>query len=256
MSTLIINSIEVPLAAAGGGSRSFVRIGGRGRAFNGTLRRTERVRKQEWNVATLPVTAAEATAFDGLLEGDGHVWSFDTDLYSSKGLAATGGTTAIGATSPTPKFGAGRLDITTGTVTFPCQLPSTWTVLVWRWNIPTTSWGRWLFDSTGAKYLSGASTGTTTSWFAVTSGSPQLIGAGHFDDLVALPFLVPDAWKATWTQVTAPVFSALPSLSVSGDLTGTRTLQAEITGSRVASHQSAGSWQAFGRELEFILSEV
>lgn len=254
MSVLTINGIEVPLDSAAPASLSYVRLGELVRSWSGRARKTQRIEKRQATAQMVPLSPTEALAFRGLLHGDGHQFSFDTSLYGSRGLGGSGGSSSIGATSPAPKFGAGRLNQASGTITFATQLPTTWTLMAWRWN--GSSWARWLLDSTGARYTGGSSTGTSIAWMGVSSGSAQLIGAQAIDDFTVLPYLIPNSWKSTWTQSPASVWPLLPQLTVGGDLMGSLTALAEITGTQAHTFVHPTEGLVTGQIITFTLTEV
>lgn len=256
MAFLTLNGVEIPVLD-GNASRSRVLIGERGRAFDGTFRSSVRARKRQWSLATPVVTKAEADAIVGLVEGQGHHWSFDADLYSDKGLVGTGAGASVGTTSPSPKFGAGRLGITTGnTATFALSLGGAWTVMVWQWD--GAAWDHYVVTSAGHKWVNGIrNDAATTTWLAVSSGTLTLSApsaAAYYDDLVALPYVIPAAWAEVWGVATS-AFSALPRLAMAGDI-GTATVEGELGAEAYTQAQVDGGWRDNALTVEFTLSEV
>lgn len=263
MAFLTINGIDVEVAAATPPTAGIEEVGERVRAFDGTLRVSRHALKQSFEFTTPPMLRADATALRRLLMGEGHAWSFDSNLYSSKGLGGSSVTNAVQQASGSSKFGAGRLQVgaTTGTITFAAALGSTWSAGFWR-STNGTSWTHYLVRSDGAKWVDGSrSDGTSTTWLSVSSGSLTLAnGTGsavYYDDLYALPFLTADSWGPMLGVATSP-FSALPALTVTGDLIegSSLTCIGMAESYEVLPGVMGGSLQSNLRRLRGILSEV
>lgn len=86
MPFLAINGWTISVSAQSGAESPEV-IGDSARAFDGTLTSQIRAHKRAWKLKTIPLIQEDAFALRDLLLGKGHVWSYDSTLYSSKGLA-------------------------------------------------------------------------------------------------------------------------------------------------------------------------
>lgn len=262
MAFLTINGIDVEVAASSPPAATSEEVGERVRAFDGTLRVSRHAIKLSYEFTTPPMSRADATALRRLLMGEGHAWSFDSTLYSSKGLGGSSVTNAGQQASGSSKFGAGRLQVgaTTGTITFAASLGSTWSVGLWR-STDGTTYTHYLVRSDGAKWVDGTrSDATATTWLSVSGGSLTIANttgtAVYYDDLVALPFLTADTW-GPMLGVATSAFSALPSLSVTGDMVeGTTTCIGAADSYEVLAASVDGTWTSNLRRLRAILSEV
>lgn len=234
-----------------------IEIGERDRAFSGKYRSSRRALKRRWRMKTVPMIRTHAEAVKGLLLGLGHYWSFDDDLYSSKGLGPNAGYTAT--QSPTGGLYGGKASITS--ITYAVGLPTDeWTVSVARWS--GTAWELYAVRADGAKWRNGArDDALNTSWLSVSGGSLTLTGSPtDYDELVAVPYLATDQQIVAWHGLTLP-FSALPRLNATGDLVrrgaeDPLVVEAEITGVEIMSFAKDGSWHKDGMVLEFVLEEV
>jgi len=108
VSFLLVNGLEVPVAIDSLTEPCRL-IGDTSEADDGTLRKSEQAIKLDFDFSTTPLSPADARAWACLLRGLGDVWSFDSHLYSSKGVppSAGNGTQVAG----TPKFGSGVLRV-------------------------------------------------------------------------------------------------------------------------------------------------
>ena len=244
MPWLALNGINVgAIAAVGdppkGGRRD---IGDTGPAGDGSLRMTRQTRKRDLGFTSVPLTSLVALAWESLITGEGEAWSFETSPYGSKGTGpAAGGvyTAPVGAS----KFGNGlRLPAGTGLIQYPKTLLNSvgalmgWTVMVWRNEAP---YRHYIVRSDGAKFLDGVSSGVATAWLTAAAGAVpdgvQLANSGgaavEYDDLVILPYAIPDSWAPVFGTATS-AFSALPYLNATGDLVNeqaTRRVLGEVT---------------------------
>lgn len=201
-------------------------VGDTAQSTNGALRLTRQALKRNLVLRTVPLTIATAYAWECLLTGEGEVWSFDSSLYGSKG---TGPSANVGCTAPasSPKYGAGRLSVpaTTGSISYPfaSSYGSTadWTVLVWRSTNGGSSWTHHVIRSDGSKWVNGVTSVAATTWLSVSSGTATIANttgsAVEYDDLVVLPFAVPDAWPAD-VYAAGAAFPPLPYIDITGDL--------------------------------------
>jgi hypothetical protein len=192
-------------------------------AYDGTWLRTVRARKRvSGNMETPPMARLDAIALQGLLEGLGHTWSFDdsTDYrFSSKGAPTLVvlGTVTYGTSAPSPKYGAGRIGVSGGSVSWALGYTNHWTMMAWKWS--GSVWNHYIVRDDGAKWVDGVFTpGASTTFFVVGSGNFALVNGGaatYFDDLVVLPYRVSgDMAVAFGTSTEA--FGLLPKLKLSG----------------------------------------
>lgn len=96
MAFLRVNGWAIPLID-GSPEEEHVLGGDFGRSFSGSPLSDEHFDKRVWAGRTPPVTELVAQAIKGAVRGLGHVWAFDSDLYSSKGL---GPGATVGALRP------------------------------------------------------------------------------------------------------------------------------------------------------------
>lgn len=215
------------------------------RAEDGSMLINRRVIKESYRLTLAHRTPTEAIAWRRYLMGEGHYWSFDTSVYSSKGLGPsllTGGT--IGSSSPAPWLGAGRLNFALGAgnqANFGISPGVTQTqgvtAMVAR-NVAGGGWNHYVKDSAGNVWTNGVLTGTA-SWFNLTTiGGLVNIGADAgnaiaYDELVILPFLIPSDWPAQLYayQLAGSQHSALAQLKVDGDLVDANLLTRTVVGS-------------------------
>lgn len=224
----------------------------RRRTSSGKMIQSRIARKTQFRAST-PVLDPTVTApLIDLLHGDGHVWSFDADVYSSKGM---GWSTVPARDSVNFKFGVSAMTAASaGTYTAAYTDETVRTVLYWR-RPGSGSFNAYAHVLSGAtttaKYKNGATTVETVSnWFTANAdGSFALLGkndAGtnttvQYDDVVVLPFAATAAQITAWHAQTI-AWADLPALNVAGTLVSdsSETLQviAEPTGSSVVQGRS------------------
>lgn len=216
MPALVINGIPVSVGVESL-SRSVEEVGERTRAFDGTAilnrRWTKRVLELELPVAS----QVDQLAWMALLRGEGQVWSFDSSLYSAKGLPLSGATATTGNTSPVSKFGGGRLSTGASIVGAATKLGAAWTVCLWYWS--GSVWNHYVINSSAQKWLNGVrNDAASTTFFSVSAtGDLTFAASGFFDDVVALPAVLPTTW-APLLYATGRAFPALPKLEAYGDV--------------------------------------
>jgi hypothetical protein len=88
MAFLSIDGWEIP-CKINEAKESLSFIGEISPAFDGSPLETRRGEKRQTSLKAISLTQANGDALQGLLTGRGHIWKFDTSLWSSKGLAAT-----------------------------------------------------------------------------------------------------------------------------------------------------------------------
>lgn len=91
MSFLEINGWTVPVKSCQRGRRL---LGGKGRAYDGTPQTQDRGRKLSLECETNQLTELVREALAGIVNGDGFVWPWSSDLYSHKGVGPASGTDA------------------------------------------------------------------------------------------------------------------------------------------------------------------
>lgn len=229
MAWCAISGIDLSAIAAQGSQPSGARrdIGDAAPASDGSMRVTRQGRKADFSFKSIPLPASDAFAWESLVAGEGHHFSFDTSLYSSKGLgfASASGVTQVAGT---PKFGTGvmRVGATTGTITYNAAANGytavgIWTVMVWRYE--SSVWHHYVVTQTGHKWLDGVrADGTSTTWLSVSNAAVTIANtsgsAQDYDDLVVFPFNVLDSWPPLVFASAAVngAYGDCPFLMVSG----------------------------------------
>ncbi len=262
MSYLTINGYALPVADGSVRGETEI-IGQDERAFSGALLSDIRSYKRSWRVVTTPRLYAEAEAIHALLLGRGHAWDFEeaggTNWgYSSKGRTFTSQSGASRVTAD-PHFGSANLELSAGSssVEWALDLPSTWTAMVWRDT--GSGWAHYIETSDGDYYLDGVAS-IQEGWFSVSGGDFTLqhsgLSAVGFDDLVVLPFVITAEMAAAFGTSTE-AFSALPELSLSGDVVGGDVISVIGRDLKTRDIQVAlgGSWRNNAREVDVLLLE-
>lgn len=212
-------------------------LGTKARAFSGFPYSSVRRTLMTYLAETGPVKLADAALLRALINGEGDSWSFDSTTASSRGLlATTTGTVAVEAGGA--RFGAGQLKMQPGaTVSWATGLGAEWTVAYWAKLTTGSAWMHYLHrpgrfiarngvlnaatpnsgfivaaDGTYATFAGGAVKLQAPSGFPNNPGNVPLL----VDDLVALPYVAPDAWVAPWYASSA-AFGPLPYHRAAGD---------------------------------------
>ena len=253
MAFLALNGIPVPVTE---GRRRQVSIGTDSRAFSGAYRLGRRAVRQEWEFKTPPLPADEVLALRGLVAGDGHTLAFEGDLFSSRGL---GPGTSAGLVYQGARFGRG-LNLSVGaSASWPVQLGARWTTLHHVYSVAAGGWLHAINRSDGKRWSQGTPS-ESAGGLSVSSGVLTLTGAinaSSFDDVAALPFVVPDAWVphlVGWH--TARPWSALPFLMATGDFAITEAkVLGEVRDGEFVEFSHHGT-RVVGERLEFTLREV
>ncbi len=221
---LRLNGISVPVAD-GSVELEGLDIGGMKRAEDGSPVINRRGVKGSWRYATPVKTAEESLAWRGLVTGRGHSLSFDAQSwYTSKGMSPNSVAGGWSFTTSSPKFGAAMAQWTTGNALWAFfSSASPWT-LAWWLNQAAAGWHHYAQTSAGTKWIDGVLSpgGTMLGLGGVTAGVATFgsTTASKLDDLVALPYVVPDDWPAQMYEwgVAGNPFSALPVLTADGDM--------------------------------------
>lgn len=258
---LLVNNIPFP-AADGGLETSLREIGAVGQAFDGSLRRTRSAIKRDLSVASVLLPASEALAWQRLLEGEGELWTFDAGFFGSKGTGPTGSIEAAAIVPGEGRFGAAALRVALGdTVSYAGLYAAGYTAILWRRPAggAGATWAHWVVRSDGARWRDGATTtDPAPPVFAASGGGVTITGSGegtavYVDELVVLPFLVPDSWPAAIYGLAAlgRTFSSLPRLVLSGTAIlegGTRTVLGMVEASSLI--QAASPMLAVSASLQ------
>lgn len=253
MSALLINGLEIPVSAEGW-QESVEEIGVRQRAYSGSALSSVRARKRLWSGSVASTDATLIRAIRGLIAGEGHYWSFDTDLYSDgKGLPPTkfeDSSIVAGG-----KYGSALgVDVNKSAAWY-VGFGAPFTVCVFahdgdgefqHWAIVDNGSGR------PVAYCNG-SPDKLTGWLSVSNGRLTLSATTTWvwDELVATPYAWPLSWITAMRDRTAPM-QATPILDVSGDLVSP---SAECLG-RVGRMSATNLGSSILQRLEFELQEV
>lgn len=231
------------------------------RSYGGSLMSSRRALKRSYTAESPLMSEADALAWQSLLMGEGHHFSFDSGLYSSKGLGPDAGYTASQNTSAS-KFGAGQLSVddTDGEITYAAQLGSVWTLMFYRFE--SAAWVHYVITSAGSKWVDGVQDDmATTTWISVSSGSVTITNATGsavlYDDLVAVPYLFLSAWPALRSAATA-AWGATPSLAATGELIkgGSATVRAQLGDTKITQGLLSGAWEQNLHSFPVTLTEV
>lgn len=210
-----VNGISIPVESlvvsdASKGSRGFGETGRRWRSEVGPTRIGVAL-----TTPLLPEEEAYPTA--SLLSGEGEVWS-DSD-FGSKGTKSI---TALAAhDGSSHKFGTHYFDVTTAPDDFVnitnvdgLFLDDGWTVMMWYDD--GGGYDHYGLCGDGLKFENGVINAGATLPFSVDSaGVLSLDSNGNYDDIVVLPFDMPEGWVTELDLTQA--FPALPLLNLSGD---------------------------------------
>lgn len=241
MAYLTVNGVEVQCDAGAGSDITPMLIGEDGRAFSGAPFSTERATKGELSARTMLLPVDDVPAWRGLIKGEGHVWSFDGNATSSRGVipSAYGGPSGLSPTIlPSSGRRGGCLSFAPGTyVTYDVALRGAWTAFGWRQVSGT--WRHYGLDADGNDIYNGvvgATPGDPYDWLSVdVTGLLRLEGPSgygyYLDDLVVLPYVVPSGW---WPQLyafhSAQAFPLLPRVSLDGDVVAARLMSGTAMG--------------------------
>jgi hypothetical protein len=267
MSFLAINGIDLE-AIVGSYNESPREIGETTNAYNGTLRKSRQDTKFDITLETPPMTQADAWAWDGLLRGLGHSWSFNSSLYSSKGLPPNATTGLSVSTGTNGRNSTEALLVTAAgspnTAVYATELGSSWTVALWRKQTSGGTYAHYVVTSDGHKWVDGSrNDGASTTFISVSSGTLTLTGhtadAVYFEDVLAVPFVMPDAWPPLYYAfVNAAPQPDVPKLTVTGDAIAetSRTMMGSVSNAKFIKAVIDGSFRTNGRVLSVALTEV
>ena len=198
MAYLKVCGVELPLVD---GERQVYRAGEVAYASNGALQNSVRLTRYPVQATTGMRPQAEAWALRGLVEGWGHSIPLDVDTYTSRCL---GTLYAGGSLQASPgKYGAGFFRTAANdSIQWRMGLGTSWTVLHWQRLTGNPTWTHYTTLSSGGvvkRWANGVRNDAAPSMADVVAGELRLgdfLGLGYrdFDDVVALPFAVPEAW--------------------------------------------------------------
>lgn len=156
MAWLNLNGVEIVASETAGASDPPREIGGASEeAFDGTMRQTRLATKRDITCETTPMTIEDALAVDGLVRGLGHVWSFESSVYSSKGLGPAAGGAIIRETGIFQKYGNARAKVQ-GLTEYDVGLDARYTLLAWKLNAQGDAFDHWALLDTGTWYKNGS----------------------------------------------------------------------------------------------------
>lgn len=213
MAFLTINGFDLGILD-GSASLPTEIIGYEVRAYSGHMLQSTRGRARSIEATTPILSASDATAVRGLLQGLGHLWEF-SDQYSSRGLGP-------GSGSYTVSFGS--INVASGsTVIFNTNVGSSWSLVVHYNSGPNTTY---TLDSAGTKYRNGVvTTDVVTNIANVVSGDLQLkgqsiagvAGAQSYTYAAVVPYVFTTAMHVIFANANDFFRSELPRLTVSGN---------------------------------------
>lgn len=154
---------------------------------------------------TSPLESDDAATLRGLLSATSHVVACDVNAWTSTGVgpvvASTGnwslGVRPAGA-APGAGHGRGYLTVTTA-IGWRIALPAEWSVMFWR--DVTTVPEHVVVRSDGRVWTNGVETGTALE-VEVASDGTLALGAGVYDDIVAMPFLASAPFVVAFYRAT------------------------------------------------------
>lgn len=169
--------------------------------------------KNAWRVTTNLMTLDAAQSLVSMLKGRGHYWSFNSDLYSTKGLTDDGsGSWALVGSGA--KFGSDCVEVDSSIIiALPATYENQWTVGIWT-DLGAGAWQHRLQNSLGDQWQDGVK-GTYAGWDYSPTLSDFGIPVGVYDDLVILPYAISVELGNSW-PLTSP-WGPNPYLRASGD---------------------------------------
>lgn len=246
-------------------SGSTEEIGDTKRAIDATLLTDRRALKRSWALELLAQDAATAEKVRSLIWGEGHVWSFNTSLYSSKGRAVSVGA-GVALSAVQSKFGGSSLVLPNTKVFTASGLgwdpnAAPWTASFWWWN--GTVWQHVVESSAGRRYENGVDVGvnTITTTSTDTLEFTNTFGVtGYVDDLWVVPFAWPATWPAFITAYAAAVGASpwlvADGLFVKANASGGVVVKGSVDGEKLVQAHLDGSWQSNLTALSVKLVEV
>ncbi|WNG49206.1 hypothetical protein F0U60_37630 [Archangium minus] len=178
------------------------------RSINGLPRSTQRIQtKRNFRFTTGPLSAGEADALRALIDGEGHVLTFDdgssstSHLYTSREVAPSFVSAGVARSTTVRKKGLAGLTVPANQLVnwdlgFGVYEPGTFI----GWVREGAGLWRHVINTVERLYIDGVP--SADEWlFGYIAGGGLLLGdidgqgvATAFDDVVALPFEVPESW--------------------------------------------------------------
>ncbi len=266
MAMLTLNEVTV-LTGLGRANERLEIIGDADRAFDGSWLETRTSAKRTIELRTPVLSQVEGEALKRFFEGDGHNWTFDTDRFSDgKGLGPSAGA-AAGTITGGGKFGSyialGAGEQITWPTGFGNPTTNDYTILLFEDS--GAPWDRWAIKNIQGvvtKFLNGVSSVAATVFVSVdTSGDITIgdgVGAFDIDDLVFVPFAMPDVWLETGGGLDAPTraFSNLPALEADGDFVNNQIREVQGKNVRTRARRYTPTGDKFGHVISVDLMET
>ncbi len=270
MAFLKLNGITVPVSAKDTKGKRIV-IGDRGRSLAGRVLETRQSEPRTWQMSTVTRSQQESKALEGMLFGDGHHFSFDTDLYSElKGLGPSSGTGTITASGQYGSYLAlsavqqvvwptGRLEEAGGV--------GSYTIMIFE---GVGVWTHYIIvrqeDGTINKWVDGVSNdAASTPFVGVDSSGDLFVGdaanAYEVDDLVFMPYAVPTSWIAgLYAEHSTRAWPNMPQMRLDGEVVYDHYTTVESDPDSIQTTVNAapfnGSWDKVAQEVAFSIEEV
>jgi hypothetical protein len=238
---LALNGIEFPLTQA---DAEPVRAGDLERASNLYVRSGVRAHAWDLQCATQLLPQADARLVRLLVEGEGHVLSFDSTatasayLWTSRGAVPTPAVTpAVGYRVPGRNGGGALRVLEEQQVLYRGVCTSLeWTVLAWVRSSDSPTWEHRVWRSDGLMWFDGAGPLSGYGQAAFVQDSMLVLTHGadvhqDWDEVVVVPYAVPDAWVPKWVAFHgARIWPALPFVLAEGAAVpgGAREVQGQM----------------------------
>ncbi|WNG57380.1 hypothetical protein F0U59_23400 [Archangium gephyra] len=233
MSFLTLNGISFPCVT---GNAVPVRAGELERSANLSVRSGVRALAWDLPCATGELSQAEARAVRGLVEGEGHSFSFaDTTtatsfLWSSRGLVPWDTEGAV--SRATGGRWASRLRLLDdASAAWAFGVSSEWTVSLWYRDDNSPTWKHYTICSSGSVWVNGVVDANPTppaeDFLSVDLGLDGTVrlrsvdgadsGLHDYSEVLVLPYVVPDAWgPLLYAFSNTRPWPALPFLRAEG----------------------------------------
>ncbi len=269
MAHLSIHGIEIECSSS---DWEPVELGELTRSLNGAPRSTKRTRKRDHRFTSDVggLLLEDAELLRALITGEGHSWAFESSvanggLYSSRKVVPTSATGSITSGSATGVYGKALFAVSTSYIEWPIALSEGFTLLFWRDDSGGLgAFAHYLLRGTVSggvadAWVDGSPTADPGIFYTGSGGSLVLdcsIDDEWIDDLVALPYAVPDDWvDALYTYHQSNAWSALPYVKASGPgvpSSGLTALGEVYAGRRVPLRESDGTFTT-GEVFDFKL---
>jgi hypothetical protein len=229
--------------------------------YNGDTRIIRKYNKDSWELETTMMTADKADNLRGLMDGEGHYFSFDSDLYSFKGLSPESGysVTLLGSGG---KY-SGGLQVDTD-IDYDFSYSNEYTVVFWRATASGNTFNHYAFNSDNTKYYNGSENAGVSITFANMDSDGLLTldndsdgNADVFDDLIVVPFIMTENMISAIYNL-GEAYSNLPRLKINGDMLGNNQTICEgiVNNQPYQPFRSGGSFNNNGQRVSFTLFEV